>query len=453
MHSKTNKSLLKIFNLDHRLEKAIKEANYEIPTPVQIGAIPIVLSGKDIISTAQTGNRQKLLRFVLPILEHILKKSCSKTSNKSDSAYSQPESLLNRLMMLSGLLGKYTRIRTATVLRWSWHEGRRKNALRTGADVIIACPGRLLDHMGRGYVDFSKVEKVVLDEADRMLDMGFLPPIRQILEKLPANRHSMLFSATFGDDLTDLANETLNDPKRIDIDLCAPAVTVSHTLYPCPQHLKTPLLLELLKKMDVNSVLIFTRTKHRANKVAEKVAQAGYKTAALHANKSQSQRQLAMNDFRKGRCQILVATDIASRGLDVDTISHVINYDIPDTANTYIHRIGRTGRAQREGDALTLITKDDRGIIFEIEKTLGSRIERIKLEDFNYDLDTPKKDEFKRAPLAKPKLRVELMDNKMTVDKRTGEAKLKPQKSPGFFANKRMKLETKAKNKSRSFSR
>jgi ATP-dependent RNA helicase RhlE len=445
LNSKPIKSF-KDFKLDPRLEKAIKEANYEIPTPVQSGAIPIVMSGKDIISTAQTGTG-KTAAFVLPILEHILKNPIPRPKNRV-IVLTPTRELAEQISDAFRQLGRHTRIRTATVYGGVGMRPQ-ENALRTGADVIIACPGRLLDHMGRGYVDFSKVEKLVLDEADRMLDMGFLPPIRQILEKLPKNRHSMLFSATFGDELTDLANETLNDPKRIDIDLCAPATTVSHTLYPCPQHLKTPLLLDLLKKMDVNSVLIFTRTKHRANKVAEKVAQAGYKTAALHANKSQSQRQLAMDDFRKGRCQILVATDIASRGLDVDTISHVVNYDIPDTANTYIHRIGRTGRAQREGDALTLITKEDRGIVFDIEKTLGSRIERIRLEDFDYDLDAPKKDEFKRAPKPVSKIKLQMLDNKMTVDKRTGDAKLKPQKSPGFFANKRLRLETKAKYKAK----
>ena len=229
--------------------------------------------------------------------------------------------------------------------------------------------------------------------------MGFLPPIRQILRYMPRDRHTMLFSATFAPELLQLAASAMKNPQRVEVDLRAPARSIAHALYPCPQHLKTSLVLKLLGDTDTNSVLIFTRTKHRANRVAQQIERAGYKTSALHSNRSQSQRQSALDDFRSGRCQILVATDIAARGLDIESISHVINYDIPDTVDMYIHRIGRTGRMEREGDAMTLITTEDAGTVWDIERALGNPIERRKVEDFDYTAARPPRDEFRRAPM------------------------------------------------------
>ncbi len=369
------------FNFDPRLERAITSAGYESPTPVQAATIPLCLSGKDIIGTAQTGTG-KTAAFVLPILQHILDNPVKVRGTRAIIVTPTRE-LAEQINDSFNQLGRFTRIRTATVYG-GVGMGNQVHALRTGAEIIIACPGRLLDHMERGNTNFTNVEKVVLDEADRMLDMGFLPPIKRILKSLPQERHTMLFSATFAPELMKLATAEMNDPKRVSVDICAPPKTVAHMLYPCPQHLKTPLVLRLLDEIDANSVLIFTRTKHRANKVAQQIEKAGYGTAAMHANKTQSQRQAALDEFRSGRCQILVATDIAARGLDVETISHVINYDIPDTVDAYIHRIGRTGRAEREGDAMTLVTRQDAGIVWDIEKALGAPIERRKLEDFNY---------------------------------------------------------------------
>ena len=383
------------FGLDSRLNRAIAAAGYEVPTPVQAATIPLGLSARDLIGTAQTGTG-KTAAFVLPILQHLLDNPVPKPCTRV-IVLTPTRELAEQVCDSFKLLGKFTSIRAASVYGGVGMKPQ-EDALRTGVEVIVACPGRLLDHMERGNTDLSRVEKLVLDEADRMLDMGFLPPIKRILARLPRKRHSMLFSATFAPELNELVADSLHDPERVSVDLYAPATTVEHALYPCPQHLKTALVLKLLDKTDTNSVLIFTRTKHRANRVAAQIERAGYGTAALHSNRSQNQRQLALDNFRAGRCQILVATDIAARGLDVQSISHVINYDIPESADMYIHRIGRTGRAEHEGDGITLVTTSDTAIVFDIEKALGSAIERRKLEDFDYTAPAPATDAFKRGP-------------------------------------------------------
>ncbi len=390
------------FKLDERLERAIAEAGYETPTPVQLRTIPIALTGRDLIGTAQTGTG-KTAAFALPILQHLLTNQSARPCTRV-LVLTPTRELAEQVNDSFAMLGKYTGIRTDTVYGGVGMEPQER-ALRTGVEVIVACPGRLLDHMERGNTDLTTVETLVLDEADRMLDMGFLPQIKRILAQLPKTRQTMLFSATFAPELTELAAQNMHDAQRVDVDLQAPPNTISHAMYPCPQHLKTKLVLKLLCDTDTDSVLVFTRTKHRANRVAKQISAAGYEACVLHSNKSQNQRQVALDDFREGRRQILVATDIAARGLDVETISHVINYDIPDTADTYIHRIGRTGRAERDGDAMTLITKEDAAIVFDIEKALGEQIERRTLDDFDYTAPAPARDEFKRDPLPprKPK--------------------------------------------------
>jgi len=389
------------FGLDERLERAIREAGYETPTPVQIATIPIGLRGEDIIGTSHTGSG-KTAAFALPILQYLLA-TPSKEHRTRVIVLTPTRELAEQVSESFKQLAKHTRIRTATVYG-GVGMAPQERALRTGAEVIVACPGRLLDHIERGNTNFSHVNRLVLDEADRMLDMGFLPQIKRILSCVPRERQTMLFSATFAQELMQLAKGNMNNPQRVDVDITASPKTIAHALYPCPQHLKTSLVLKLLSMTDTNSVLIFTRTKHRANKVAKQISEAGYRATALHSNKSQTQRQSALDDFRAGRRQILVATDIAARGLDVETISHVINYDIPDCADAYIHRIGRTGRMEREGDAMTLITQQDIPIVWDIEKALGAPIERRRLEDFNYAADAPSKDEFRRDPRAPRKL-------------------------------------------------
>lgn len=369
-------------NLDETLQQGIKDAGYDTPTPVQAATIPIALAGRDLIGTAQTGTG-KTAAFVVPIIQHLLANPVSRRSTRA-IILTPTRELAEQINDIVMQLAKHTRLRSATVYGGV---GMRQQilALRGGTDIIIACPGRLMDHMDRRNTNFTQVSMVVLDEADRMLDMGFLPGIKRILADLPEQRHSMLFSATFAPELTKLAMTTLKDPKRIDISLCTPPKTISHALYPCPQHLKTSMLLRMLDQTDTNSVLIFTRTKHRAGRLAEQIRKAGYATAELHSDRSQIQRQHALEDFKQGRCPIMVATDIAARGLDVASISHVMNFDIPDTADAYIHRVGRTGRMEREGDAITLVTPADNGMIATIERALGTRLKREKLAGFNYD--------------------------------------------------------------------
>lgn len=375
------KSSFADFALDARLERAILDAGYLIPTPVQDATIPVALSGRDLIGTAQTGTG-KTAAFVLPILQRLITTQATKRCTRA-IVLTPTRELAEQVNDSFKLLAKYTNIRSAAVYG-GMRMGSQQQALRTGVEVIVACPGRLLDHIERGNTDFSCVEQLVLDEADRMLDMGFLPPIKRIMSKLSKARQNMLFSATFAPGLTRLTDSTMNSPQMINIGFSAPAETVEHALYPCSQMLKADLLIKLLGSVKANSVLIFTRTKHRADQVAHQIRNAGYKATAMHANKSQGERQSAMNDFRSGRCQILVATDVAARGLDVESISHVINYDVPDCADAYIHRIGRTGRAERGGDAITLITKEDSAVVWDIEKSFGKPIERRKLEGFDY---------------------------------------------------------------------
>ena len=385
----------KDFALDAQLQRAVEAAGYSEPTPIQERTIPIGLSGKDIIGTAQTGTG-KTAAFVLPILQRLLEQPSRQPRTRA-LIVTPTRELAEQINTTIRQLSQFTNIRSATVYGGVGMVPQER-ALRAGVDIIVACPGRLLDHMERG-ARLQGVEMLVLDEADRMLDMGFLPSIKRILAQLPAQRQTMLFSATFASELHALAAQTLRQPAKVDIGLGAPAKTIAHALYPVPQHLKTALVVTLLKQLDTNSVLIFTRTKHRANRVAQQLERSGYSVAALHSNKSQNQRQLALDGFRSGKVRILVATDIAARGLDIATVSHVINYDIPETADTYIHRIGRTGRAERDGDALTLVTAEDNILIRDIERALKAQIERRRVAGFDYDAAAPVVNEFQRPPL------------------------------------------------------
>jgi ATP-dependent RNA helicase RhlE len=372
----------------------ISAAGYTAPTPIQAQAIPAVMAGRDVMGLAQTGTG-KTAAFALPILHRLQPGSRGKVRAL---VVAPTRELAEQINEAFAAYGKQTRL-TSTTIYGGVGINPQLAVLRRGVDIVVACPGRLLDHIGQGNIDLSKLEVLVLDEADQMFDMGFLPDIRRIIKAVPKTRQTLLFSATMPEAIRGLASETLTNPVTVQVDRVAPAVTVSHALYPVDQHLKTGLLLKLLQHTDTESVLVFTRTKHRARRLDEQLQKAGYRAASLQGNLSQNRRQAALDGFRDGTFQILVATDIAARGIDVSQISHVINYDIPDTAEAYIHRIGRTGRAARTGDAFTLVTGEDTAMVRAIEKVLGKPLERRRLDDFDYSVPAPRKDtEFARPP-------------------------------------------------------
>ncbi len=374
------------FDLDPRLSGGIKSAGYDVPTPIQIAAIPVALSGADLIGTAQTGTG-KTAAFVLPILNRLLEGP----RRVSRALIVTPtRELADQINDSIRELAKGTQIRSATIYG-GVGPAPQVRALRDGVEILVACPGRLLDLVAQGQARLGSIEILVLDEADRMFDMGFLPDVKKIIKAVPPRRQTMLFSATFPKEIEELATLSLRNPQRISLGLSKPAQTVTHALYPVPQHLKGVLLLAILKKTDTQSVLIFTRTKHRAERLSTQIAHAGFRVTSLHSNRSQNQRQAALSGFKSGHFQIMVATDIAARGLDVDSISHVINFDMPDTPDAYIHRIGRTGRAERTGDAFTLVTPEDYDMIRTLEKIMGHALPRENLEGFDYALPQPPK--------------------------------------------------------------
>jgi ATP-dependent RNA helicase RhlE len=343
---------------------------------------------------AQTGTG-KTAAFALPILQRLVDGSRGKVRAL---IIAPTRELAEQIHESFTALGRKTKIRSMTIYG-GVNVNPQIQKLKQGVEIVVACPGRLLDHLSQGTVDLSNIDVLVLDEADQMFDMGFLPDIRRILKQVPARRQTLLFSATMPPDIRKLASEILREPVTIQVGNTAPPVTVTHAIYPVEQHLKTALLLELLQHTDTESVLIFTRTKHRAKRLGEQLEKSGYKAASLQGNLSQNRRQAALDGFRDGTFQILVATDIAARGIDVSQISHVINYDIPDTAEAYVHRIGRTGRAAKSGDAFTLTSSEDSGMVRTIEKALGSPLERRSVEGFDYSVPAPKKDaEFARPP-------------------------------------------------------
>jgi ATP-dependent RNA helicase RhlE len=375
------------FNLDSRLMVGIKKAGYDTATPIQEAAIPAALRGRDIIGTAQTGTG-KTAAFVLPILHRLL---FDGPRNVTRVLIVTPtRELAEQIHDVVKALSAGTKLRSATIYGGVGPAPQVK-ALRDGAEILIVCPGRFLDLVNQGHARLGKIETLVLDEADRMFDMGFLPDVKRIIKALPVQRQTMLFSATFPAEVELLAGSSLKNPQKIAMGISRPAHTVTHALYPVPSHLKSQLLLALLKKTDTNSVLIFARTKYRAQKVAQQIERAGHKVTSLHGDRSQGQRQSALKGFKDGTHQIMVATDIAARGLDVESISHVINYDMPDTADAYIHRIGRTGRAQRTGDAFTLVTGEDNDMIRILERIMGSPLKRETLEEFDYTAAAPPK--------------------------------------------------------------
>jgi ATP-dependent RNA helicase RhlE len=371
------------FNFHPSIMAGVQALGYLTPTPIQLKSIPPIMQGRDLIGLAQTGTG-KTAAFVLPILQRLLQ---GPRGRIRALIISPTRELAEQICEAIYDLGGQTGLQSIAIYGGVSMEQQTRQ-LTKGVEIITACPGRLLDHLWKGTVNLSNLEVLVIDEADRMFDMGFLPNIRGILQCILHQQQTLLFSATMPNDVRRLVQEILHDPVTIQIGRIIPVTTVSHTLYPVKQHLKTSLLKELLNKTKTESVLIFTRTKHRAERVAQQLAKAGYRVASLQGNLPQHQRQAALDGFRDGVFKILVATDIAARGIDVLDISHVVNYDMPDSTDAYIHRIGRTGRVGKAGDAFTLVTGEDTAMVRSLERLLKRPLEHRKLKSFDYTKST-----------------------------------------------------------------
>ena len=358
------------FELHAKIFAGVQALGYKVPTPIQLQSIPPILEGRDVMGLAQTGTG-KTAAFVLPILQRLMQGS---RGHVRALIIAPTRELSEQTHKAIGELGRSTNLKSLSIYGGVSISGQI-NKLRNRVEIISACPGRLLDHINRGTVDLSKIEVLVLDKADHMFDMGFLPDIRRIVKHLPAQRQTLLFSATMPNDIRSLANDLLQNPVNIKIGHTAPAESVTHHFYPVQMETKTALLKDILDKTDTQSVLVFTRTKSRAKSVALQLDRSGYKVTSLHGNLTQQKRQQALDGFRDGRYEIMVATDIAARGIDVTRISHVINYDMPSTADAYTHRIGRTGRAAKTGDAFTFVTGQDVSLAHSLKRVLGEKIQ------------------------------------------------------------------------------
>jgi len=368
--------------------QAVAEAGYTEPTPIQTAAIPPIIAGHDLTGIAQTGTG-KTAAFTLPILTRLAEAPADGPRRTRVLVLAPTRELAAQIEENVRAYARHLRVSVATVFGGVGEQPQIR-ALRAGAEIVIACPGRLLDLMGRGHADFSAVQHLVLDEADRMLDMGFIPAVRQILRQLPRQRQTLLFSATLPPEIEALTQEFQRAPRRVQMGRRSnPADTVAQFVYEVPKPLKTGLLLHLLKDPALNMVLVFSRMKHGADRLARQLEQRGIRTATLHSNRSQSQRLRALHDFKRGAVRVLVATDIAARGIDVDGISHVVNYDFPPHPEDYVHRIGRTGRAQAIGDALSFVTPEDRAALRSLERFIGRGLLRKHAEGFDVTAPVP----------------------------------------------------------------
>lgn len=373
--------------LEARILRAVTEAGYTEPTPIQSAAIPPIIAGQDLIGIAQTGTG-KTAAFTLPILTKLAAQPGQRRGTKV-LIIAPTRELVVQIEENVRAYAKHLPLTVATVFG-GVSERPQIQALRNGADVVIATAGRLLDLMGRRAADFSQLKFLVLDEADRMLDMGFLPDIQRIVQQLPKERQTLMFSATLSKEIESLTHKFQRTPKMIQIGRRSnPAQTVTQLVYEVPRHLKTSLLLHLLQDPQMNMVLVFSRMKHGADRIARQLEQRGVRCATLHSNRSQNQRLRALKDFKDGAVRVLVATDIAARGIDVDGISHVVNYDFPMHPEDYVHRIGRTGRANAVGDAISFVSSEDHGDLRALERFIGRGLVRKKAEGFNYSQSAP----------------------------------------------------------------
>ncbi|HZO20094.1 MAG TPA: DEAD/DEAH box helicase [Gemmatimonadaceae bacterium] len=372
-------SAFESLGLAPELIDAIRDAGYREPTPIQAQAIPLALKGRDLIGLAQTGTG-KTAAFTLPIIQRLL----GGPRRLRALILAPTRELAAQVRESFEKYGRHSGLRVAEVFG-GVALGPQETALRRGVDVVVATPGRLIDHLERQNLVFDDLEVLVLDEADRMLDMGFAPQINQIVREIPAYRQTLLFSATMPPEVEALARKYLRKPVVVQVGLRTQAVdTVAHAVYPVPRERKSALLAELLKQPDMDSVLVFTRTKHGADRLVRHLQRAGVEATAMHADKSQSQRMQALEAFKDGKIRVLVATDIAQRGLDIAGISHVINYDVPQRPEDYVHRIGRTGRATATGDAFTFMSPDEIATVRTIERVLGTPIPRISVPGYDF---------------------------------------------------------------------
>ena len=367
-------------NLAPALLRAVDALGFTTPTPIQRDAIPPVRAGRDVLACAMTGSG-KTAAFLLPIIERLMDRPRGVTRAL---VIAPTRELAAQIEGDLRDLARFTPVRGAAVFG-GVGMGPQEAALRRGIDVIVATPGRLLDHLQYPYARLDGIEVLVLDEADRMLDMGFLPDIRRILGRLPAKRQTLLLSATMPVPIAALAREFLRDPLPINQERkAAPAAGITHAVYPVAQEMKSALLAALLKRDELRSVLVFTRTKHRCNRLAEQLTRQGIAAERIHGNRSQTQRMVALEAFKRGKCRVLVATDIAARGIDIDELSHVVNFDVPAVAEDYIHRAGRTARAGAVGEAITLVAPDEMGDLRAIERAIGKPLPRAALPGFDY---------------------------------------------------------------------
>jgi ATP-dependent RNA helicase RhlE len=367
-------------NLHPAIQRGIADLGFTEPTPIQRDSIPPALDGRDVIACAMTGSG-KTAAFAIPLLQRMADTRCGRTRVL---ILTPTRELASQIHEHIEALARHTPVRSATVFG-GVKPGQQERALKAGVDVVVATPGRLLDHMRHPWAAFGDLEFLVIDEADRMLDMGFLPDVKRILARLPKQRQTMLFSATMPRPIVDLSRGLLRDPVRIDIERrSTPATGIAQAILPVPEHLKTDLLKALLAAGEVETALVFTRTKHRANRLWQKLSRGGITCERIHGNRSQPQREKALAAFKQGRIRVLVATDIAARGIDVEALPHVINFDVPVQADDYIHRVGRTARAGRVGEALTFASPTESDRLRSIERAVGRRLERREVEGFDY---------------------------------------------------------------------
>ncbi|HSY78157.1 MAG TPA: DEAD/DEAH box helicase [Verrucomicrobiae bacterium] len=376
------------FSVSPEIHRSIKDRGHHTATPVQAGAIPVALSGRDVVATAETGSG-KTAAFLIPTIDRLHRKH---TRHVAAIVIMPTRELAAQAAREFDLIARHTHIRCATVVGGE-SERHQIDAIRKGAQVLVACPGRLIDFIERGIVKLDKVEVVIIDEADRLLDMGFLPQLRRIMKMVPKQRQTMMFSATMASGPEMIAREFLSNPERVTVGgvKAAPPSQIRQSIYPVTLENKGPVLLEILKRPEVESAIVFTRTKSRADRVAKLLIRANIKAVQIHGDRSQSQRNAALAGFRSHKFRVMVATDVAARGLDIPDVSHVINFDLPDETEGYIHRIGRTARMGKAGEAISLVTQEERVNLARLERMLGDSLDREHVEGFEkIEIHAPK---------------------------------------------------------------